>query len=296
MNGVLNLDKPAGITSFDVVARVRRAVGEKRVGHAGTLDPMATGVLPVCVGEATKLVPYLQDGEKGYLADALLGVTTDSEDATGTILVERDASHLLPSEVAAALATMVGTIPQIPPMHSAIRVDGKRLYELAHQGKTVERQPRTVHIAELRLESFAIVGHRAHVRFFVRCGKGTYVRTIGADLGAKLGVGAHLTALQRTKVGPFELTTAQPLTALDTPSQLVVVSPSQALAQLPTLQLDATEVVDVRAGKTRRVASLGNRLPAGIGPFIAVDGQGQLVAVLGRAEDGADLTLHRVFS
>ncbi len=298
IEGVLNLDKPIGLTSFDVVARVRRAFGEKRVGHAGTLDPMATGVLPVCIGEATKLVPYLQDGEKGYLADALLGVTTDSEDATGRVLHERDASHLTLDQVSATLATLVGTIQQIPPMHSAIRVDGKRLYELAHQGKTIERAARTVHIAELRVESFAVEGNRARVRFFVRCGKGTYVRTIGADLGAKLGVGAHLTQLRRTQVGPFAIATALPMDFLAAPEAerlLQLQAPARALAHLPTLSLDADETVAVRAGKSRRVAALGVRLPAGAGPFIAVDPKGALVAVLHRSGPQADLALLRVF-
>src|SRR2546423_1355692 len=147
MNGVVVVDKPGGLTSFDVVARVRRALGERRVGHTGTLDPMATGVLPICVGEATKLVPFLVGGDKEYEAEALLGVTTDSLDATGRVTSETNAAHVSRADVEQALQGFVGTIQQRPPMHSAVRVDGRRLYELAHRGLEVERaaRPAVVH-------------------------------------------------------------------------------------------------------------------------------------------------------
>jgi tRNA pseudouridine55 synthase len=210
MNGVVVVDKPAGLTSFDVVARVRRALGERRVGHAGTLDPLATGVLPVCVGEATKLVPFLMGGDKEYEAEARLGVTTDTLDATGTVVAEASADHVSRADVAATLPRFRGRILQTPPMHSALRVDGRRLYELARQGVEVERVARPVEVHALELTAWTppTLGLR------IRCGKGTYVRSLIADLGAALGVGAHMTELRRTRVGAFTLATALSLDAI----------------------------------------------------------------------------------
>ncbi|HEX8950462.1 MAG TPA: tRNA pseudouridine(55) synthase TruB [Polyangia bacterium] len=286
MNGVVVIDKPAGVTSFDVVARVRRTLGERRVGHTGTLDPMATGVLPVCIGEATKLVPFLMSGDKEYEAELRLGVTTDSLDATGTVTSETNAANVSRSDVERALAGFVGTIQQRPPMHSALRVGGQRLYELARRGLEVERalRPVVVHAIEL-------LAYEAPVaRLRVRCGKGTYIRSLAADLGAALGVGAHLTALRRTRVGPFGLAQAVALDAL-TP-QTPLVSPAEALADHATVPLDADQVRDVRAGKLRTIGEL--RAPEGAGSHVRLlDAEGALVAVA-EAHAGR-LTLARVF-
>ncbi|HZS39008.1 MAG TPA: tRNA pseudouridine(55) synthase TruB [Polyangia bacterium] len=289
MNGVLVVDKPRGPTSFDVVARVRRATGVKRVGHAGTLDPMASGVLPVCVGEATKLVPFLMAGEKVYVAEARLGVTTDTFDADGKILDERDASHVTRAEVEAALAGFVGAIRQVPPMHSALRVGGKRLYELAREGVEIEREPRDVHIFEARVDDFT----DGRVRFTIRCGKGTYVRSLAADLGARLGTGAHLIALRRTRVGRFTVEQAIPLDAVDAieGTQLALVDPAGALDHLPALALDPAQARDVRDGKVNVVAALP---AASDGYTRLLRPDGTLLAVAERAS-GA-LRLVRVFS
>jgi tRNA pseudouridine55 synthase len=286
MSGVIVVDKPAGITSFDVVARVRRVLGERRVGHAGTLDPMATGVLPVCVGEATKLVPFLVSGDKEYEAEACLGVTTDTLDATGTVLAETNAENVSPADVEAALPGFRGSILQTPPMHSAVRVDGKRLYDLARQGIEVDRAARPIEVHALELIAWA--PPRLGLR--VRCGKGTYIRSLIADLGQALGVGAHMTALRRTRVGAFDLAAAVALDALDATTPLL--APAAALADHAALTLDADQVRDVRAGKVRAVAALP--VPAGAREHVRLlDPAGVLVAVAA-ARQGR-LTLERVF-
>ena len=286
MTGVVIVDKPDGITSFDVVAEVRRRLGERRVGHTGTLDPMATGVLPICVGEATKLVPFLVSGDKEYEAELRLGVTTDSLDATGTVTSETNAANVSRSDVERALSGFVGTLQQRPPMHSAVRIDGRRLYELARRGVEIERAPRTivVHAAEL----LGFESPTARIR--VRCGKGTYIRSLAADLGDVLGVGAHLTALRRTRVGPFGVAQAVPLAALSPETPLL--TPAEALADHAAVPLDASQARDVRAGKLRTIAEL--RAPDGAGSHVRLlDAEGTLVAVA-EAHAGR-LTLARVF-
>ena len=286
MNGVVVVDKPGGMTSFDVVARVRRALGERRVGHTGTLDPMATGVLPICVGEATKLVPFLVSGDKEYEAELRLGVTTDSGDATGTVTSETNAAHVSRSDVERALPGFVGTIQQTPPMHSALKVGGKRLYEFARAGVEIERAARPVVVHAIELIAFA----SPLARIVVRCGKGTYIRSLATDLGAVLGVGAHLTALRRTRVGPFGLADAVRLDALAAETPLLGLA--DALADHATVPLDAAQVRDVRAGKLRTIAEL--RAPDGAGSHVRLlDEQGTLVAVAEQHE--GRLTLARVF-
>jgi len=238
MNGVVVIDKPGGLTSFDVVARVRRALGEKRVGHTGTLDPMATGVLPVCVGEATKLVPFLVGGDKEYEAELCLGVTTDSLDATGTVTSETNAAHVSRADVERALPGFVGTIQQRPPMHSAVRVDGQRLYKLAHQGLEIERQPRAVVVHAIELLGFE--APRARLR--VRCGKGTYIRSLARDLGERLGCGALVQRLRRTRVGPFTVDEALTLEAEASTARARLLPIELAVAELPRVILPDAEL------------------------------------------------------
>jgi tRNA pseudouridine55 synthase len=283
MNGVIVVEKPGGVTSFDVVARVRRALGQRRVGHAGTLDPMATGVLPVCVGEATKLVPFLHDGDKVYEAEAHLGVSTDTQDADGKIVAERDASAVTRDAVERALAGFVGTIQQRPPMHSALRVNGRRLYELAREGQEVERQARPVEVHSITLDAFAA----PRIRFTVRCGKGTYIRTLAHDLGEALGVGAHLTGLRRTRVGRFVLADA---VGLDQLASARLVPLAEALAELPSLPLDDGQARAVRDGKLAAIAQLTGP-PSGRARLLRPDGT--LLAVA--ESTGGRLRLLRVF-
>lgn len=211
MNGIFNIDKPSGWTSHDVVARVRRITGQKRVGHAGTLDPIATGVLPVVLGTATRLVEYLADADKAYRATLVLGATTDTYDREGTLTPNANALMPPREEVETALEQFRGEIEQLPPMHSAIKVGGKKLYELARQGIEVERQPRKVTISNLQLETY----RPPTLQIFVECSKGTYIRSLAHDLGTALGTGAYLEALIRTRHGPFTLEGATTLEGLE---------------------------------------------------------------------------------
>ncbi len=283
MNGIVVVDKPKGITSFDVVARVRRALHEKRVGHTGTLDPMATGVLPVCVGEATKLVQFLQAGEKEYLAEARFGISTDTLDATGQVTNERDASAITEAAVRAAAEKFVGDIDQIPPMHSAIRKDGKRLYELAREGIEIERDARPVRIYGITLESF----ENQIARLRVHCGKGTYIRSLASDIGETLGVGAHLISLQRTRVGRFTIADA---VSIEKIAEAPVIGLDQAVSDLPTISLSAEQARDVRDGKISVINTLES--PAE-GLIRLLRPEGTLLAVATSAQ--GKLTLERVF-
>jgi tRNA pseudouridine55 synthase len=200
-SGILPVEKGPGVTSFQVVAHLRRILRAPRIGHGGTLDPAATGLLPILIGEATKLTPYLVDLEKEYVATVRLGVTTESQDLSGAVIETRPVPPLDQAAIERALSPFVGVIRQVPPMFSALRKGGKRLYELARQGMEVEREPREVRVDSIRLESLDLPDFVIRVR----CGKGTYVRTLAADLGAALGCGAALAGLVRTRVGPYAL-------------------------------------------------------------------------------------------
>jgi len=206
-SGILSIDKPSGMTSHDVVQALRRASGEQRIGHAGTLDPMATGVLVVCLGSATRVVEEVQQGLKGYRARVTLGASTSTYDAEGEVLASADPSGVSEADIEAALERFRGEIQQIPPMVSALKQGGKRLYELARKGIEVERAPRDVTVHRLELVDWS----PPDATLELTVTSGTYVRSIAHDLGQALGVGAHLSALQRTFVGPFALADAVPL-------------------------------------------------------------------------------------
>ncbi len=208
--GVLLVDKPQGLTSHDVVDRVRRLYRTRRVGHAGTLDPMATGLLIVLVGKATKASDQLMAQDKEYLGEATLGVATDTQDAEGEALETNPVPALAEAEVRAALAAMRGEQLQVPPMHSAKKVGGKKLYELARKGVEVAREPRAIRVDEFELLSW----QSPKIGFRVRCTKGTYVRTLAHDLGRRLGPGAHLSMLRRTRSGALEVAQARTLLQL----------------------------------------------------------------------------------
>lgn len=236
--GVLVVAKPAGPTSFDVVARVRRALHVRRVGHAGTLDPGAAGVLPILIGEATKLMPYLADQAKEYRATVRFGLTTDTLDIGGRVLSTTPVPPLARADVEQACRRFVGRVAQVPPMYSALRHEGRRLYELARRGVEVEREPREVVIHSITVED---IGPAATATLRVACGKGTYVRVLAADLGAALGVGACIERLVRTRVGPFRLEDAVPWEEVERgdPSGLWsrVLPPESALAPWPEIRL-----------------------------------------------------------
>ena len=204
-NGILVIDKPAGWTSMDVCAKIRGILHERRVGHGGTLDPMATGVLPVFVGRATRAAEFAEKGDKEYAAGLRLGVVTSTQDTTGEVLEEREV-FVTGEQLERALAQFRGDILQVPPMYSAIKVDGKKLYELARRGKEVERKPRPVTIRELQLSGWPDAGGDFQLR--VRCSKGTYVRTLCHDIGQLLGCGGCMSSLRRTMAAGFTLADA----------------------------------------------------------------------------------------
>jgi len=211
MNGILNIDKPKGITSFGVVAAIRRLTGERRVGHAGTLDPDASGVLPVCVGGGTRVVEYLAEADKAYRAEIELGVTTDSYDASGNVTCCQDSSAISREQVESALSAFRGVIEQVPPMYSAVKYQGKRLYQLARQGIEVARKSRPV-----RIDRLEIIGWQPPlVTVDVVCGKGTYIRSLAHDLGQALGCGASLKGLVRRRYGVFDIECAVSLPHLE---------------------------------------------------------------------------------
>lgn len=208
--GVVVVDKPAGVTSHDVVNMLRRRFDTKRIGHTGTLDPMATGVLVLCVGAATRIAAYVPDEPKEYVAQILLGVATDTEDTSGTVVAHQDASAIGEACVRASIATFRGSIEQTPPMFSAVKVAGERLYKLARRGIVTERHPRQVVIHDMQMLDFE-PGTTARVGARILCSSGTYIRTLAADLGRALGVGGTLASLRRVRVGPFTLADAEPV-------------------------------------------------------------------------------------
>ncbi len=218
VNGILVLDKPAGVSSNQALQMVKRLFFAAKAGHTGSLDPLATGVLPLCFGEATKFSQYLLDADKAYSSTFVLGTTTASGDSDGEVLEERDASAISEADVSNALEAFRGEIEQVPSMYSAIKRDGQPLYKLARQGIEVEREARQVTIKALELRAFR-PGPKAEVDVHVECSKGTYIRSLAEDLGQALGCGAHVSALRRTKAGPFSLEDSVGLPALESLKQ-----------------------------------------------------------------------------
>jgi len=243
---LLVVDKPAGMTSHDVVARIRRSLGTRKVGHAGTLDPMATGVLVLGVERATRLLGHLMLTEKTYSATVRLGASTTTDDAEGEITATTPAGHLTEGDVRAALAAFDGDIQQVPSTVSAIKVDGKRAYARARDGEEVELKPRTVTIHEIAAGNFRIDGDYLDLEIRVRCSSGTYIRAIARDLGRALGVGGHLTALRRHSVGPFTLDDA--VTDLDHVVITLTIDKAARRA-FPSLDLDSDVAQAVRYGR-----------------------------------------------
>ena len=249
LDGFLVVDKPAGWTSFDVVARVRRLTRERRIGHAGTLDPAATGVLPLAVGSATRVLEYLATAAKTYLAEITFGVETDTLDGDGRVTAVADASHLAREQIEAHLPAFRGALDQIPPMHAAIKVGGRRLYELARRGEVVEREPRRVTIS-----TFTLLRWEPPVAtLLVDCSKGTYVRALARDLGQALGTGAYLSDLIRLRTGPFHLceaVTLAEIAAAELPWTwaALAIHPDAVLEDWPALLLDSTASTAWRNG------------------------------------------------
>ena len=269
-NGIIVVDKPAGWTSHDVVAKLRRILGERRIGHAGTLDPMATGVLPVFVGRATRAVEFAQERGKEYLAGLRLGLTTDTQDVTGETLLEKPCSFTA-DELEPVLARFRGDILQIPPMYSALKQQGKKLYELAREGKTVDRPPRPVTLYEL-----VLLEQSSPRDFLLRaaCSKGTYLGTLCHDIGEALGVGGCLSSLRRTRAAGFTLEEAVTLEALlEHPDPQSLLRPVDSyFASLTALTVSASGETKIRNGNpVSHDASDGDyRVYSGDGTFLMV--------------------------
>ncbi|MBO4676339.1 MAG: tRNA pseudouridine(55) synthase TruB [Oscillospiraceae bacterium] len=248
MTGILNLDKPAGWTSHDAVAKLRRILGERRIGHGGTLDPMATGVLPVFVGRATRAVEFLEAADKEYEAGLRLGIVTDTQDTTGQILEERPVS-VTEEELRTAILALRGERDQLPPMYSAVKVGGKALYAYARAGKAVERKPRhiTIHLSE----PLGWAGEE--YRFRIVCSKGTYIRTLCHDLGETLGCGGAMSSLRRLRAGPFRLEEAVSLETVMERGEACLLPLDSLFRDRPALTLD---------GEQARRVCCGNDIPA----------------------------------
>jgi len=280
-DGLVIVDKPGGLTSHDVVARIRRLAGTRRVGHAGTLDPMATGVLVVGVEKATRLLGYLTLTQKQYDATIRLGQSTSTDDAEGELTKTASAKDVSAETISMAIAELTGEIQQVPPAVSAIKVDGQRAYKLTRAGAAPELKPRPVTVYEFTVTDVRPAGDLLDVDATVRCSSGTYIRALARDLGEKLGTGGHLTALRRTRVGGYGLDAAQTLDQLADRFEVMPLAQAAAAA-FPRRDLSADEA--------RRLAH-GGRLPVGPpgigtpGPTAAFAPDGSLVALLAE-QDG----------
>lgn len=269
-SGLVIVDKPGGMTSHDVVSRVRRLAGTRKVGHAGTLDPMATGVLVVGVNRATRLLGHLMLTAKSYDATIRLGAATTTDDAQGEVVAVHPAGHVTAAAVHAGLAEFVGDIWQVPTAVSAIKVDGKRAYQRVRDGETVEISARQVTVHDLQVHSVTPVEQALDVAVSVHCSSGTYIRAIARDLGQALGVGGHLVALRRTAVGPYDLAGAHTLDQLADDFALLPIGVA-ARAAFPAYELDADQAADVRLGRPLRVGLPGlTALFAPDGEFLAL--------------------------
>lgn len=250
--GFLNIDKPLGMTSHDVVAQIRRRLkrdtGQKKVGHAGTLDPLATGVLVLCLGDATRLSEYVMASQKRYLARVHLGVETDTYDAEGSIVSENSIDHINQSDVEGVLEQLIGDIEQIPPMYSAIKQGGKKLYELARSGQIVERPARSVTISSLQITNWS----PPIVELDVVCSSGTYIRSLAYDIGQELGVGAHLVGLIRTASGDFKIENSHVLDDLleSDDWQRHIIKPYDGLRSWQSIELTESHSEELQFGRT----------------------------------------------
>ncbi|PAK54664.1 tRNA pseudouridine(55) synthase TruB [Paenibacillus sp. 7541] len=300
LEGILAVNKPAGWTSHDVVAKVRRIVKMKRIGHAGTLDPQVTGVLPLCLGRATRVLEYLQELPKEYKAVMRLGYATDTEDVTGNVLESVDEVHVTREEAEEALRSFVGEISQVPPMYSAVKVDGKRLYELAREGKVVERKSRNVFIHEIEMTGFEAEDAGTDISFRVLCSKGTYIRTLCVDIGKALGLPSVMVQLERTRSAGV---TAEQCLSIEDIERLMsegtldayLIPVDEAISHLPAH----------RVGEEKAEAALrGQRLSARVvtppvqdeRPVRLYDGSGKFLGIFQKQEESGAIAPVKVFS
>ena len=296
-NGIINVYKEEGFTSNDVVAKLRGILHQRKIGHAGTLDPAAVGVLPVLLGSGCRISEYMMDHDKTYRAKLLLGVTTDTQDTTGTVLESRDVSTLSEKDVTEAVLSFQGEYDQIPPMYSAKQINGKRLYDLAREGITVERRPVRVKIDALRIESVAL----PEVTFTVDCSKGTYIRTLCADIGEKLGCGGALAHLSRIRVGGFYIEDALTLSRIQELADRGQIG--ERIIPVEEMFLDHLRV-RTQPSCDRKLLN-GNRLepeeiglpPGGAGELLRVcTSEGEFIAVYRRDEQSGSYSPYRMLT
>ncbi|MFE7846466.1 tRNA pseudouridine(55) synthase TruB [Microbacterium sp. NPDC057407] len=277
--GLLLVDKPGGMTSHDVVARARRALGTRKVGHAGTLDPLATGLLILGVEGATRLLTFIVGLDKTYEATIRLGVATDTDDADGRTVSTADASSLSAESIREAIGALTGRISQVPSTYSAIKVDGRRAYDLARAGEAVELRARDVTVSRFDVRDERRSDGRIDLDVSVDCSSGTYIRSLARDLGSALGVGGHLTVLRRTRIGAFRVADAAGIDAI---AEHALLSPAVAAAAvLGRFDVTADEARDLRHGK--RLTGAAGRLRAE--PSAAIDPGGALVGIVGARGD-----------
>ncbi len=275
ISGILPVDKPPGWTSHDVVARVRRLAGQKQVGHCGTLDPLASGVLLLVLGDATRLSSFLMDTTKEYLAEIILGATTATDDAEAPLLERCDLSHIDAAAVQSCLGAFQGTLQQVPPAYAALRVRGEKMYELARKGVAITREPRTVVVHGIDILSW----HRPRLALRIRCGAGTYIRALARDIGRSLGVGGYLHALRRSASGTFRTHDCCTIVELEEATTLPtrVLPSDRAVLHLPAVVLTERLARDARLGRPLGVGSYGAgtvRLYGPTGSFIGLGASG----------------------
>jgi tRNA pseudouridine55 synthase len=301
MHGLLLLDKPTGITSFDVIRQVRRHLKTRKVGHAGTLDPLATGVLLVAIGEGTKLLQFLLAEDKSYLATMRLGVTTDTLDSDGQELSRQEVSPCVLDELTGILPRFTGEIEQIPPMFSALKRNGVPLYKLARAGETVERKARRVTIERIRLIDCQL----PDIRIEVSCSKGTYIRSLCSDIGTALGCGAHVVALRRLRTGRYPLENCLPLAQLgeieDIGQSPAFLSVEEALFDYPIAELGPPATARLKNGVPPELDDVLNPFTAAPGDLVRLFSAGRLLAIsrfapARKTERRGDFELLRVFN
>ena len=290
--GILVVDKPGGLTSRAVVDRVVRLIGRVKVGHAGTLDPLASGVLVVCVGPATRLVEEIQSMPKSYRTVVRLGARSDTLDADGRIEHVEDARVPSPEDIEAALAPLVGEVDQVPPAYSALKLGGRRAYDLARGGQAVELAPRRVRIDRIEV----IRSEWPHLELAIDCGSGTYIRSVARDVGEALGCGGLVEVLVRTRIGPFRLEEAVTLDGLSAESLPGLLRPAvEAVAGLPRRVLEPGEITAIAAG--RRLPTVPDEVGAqGPGPIALVDADGRLIALAEVHPDAGQIQPRKVFA
>jgi tRNA pseudouridine55 synthase len=286
-SGLVIVDKPSGQTSHDVVAQVRRLAGTRRVGHAGTLDPMATGVLVIGVEKATRLLGHLALTDKEYSATIRLGQATDTDDADGATVAQASAAGVSDEALGAAVAALTGEIRQVPPGYSAIKVDGKRAYKLAREGAAPELAARTVTVSAFVIDAVRRAGDLVDVDATVRCSSGTYIRALARDLGAALGVGGHLTRLRRTRVGPYDVGQARTLEQLAASFEVIGLADAAAAA------FERRDLTEAEARLVAHGGKLASAEPGRDGPVAAFAPDGSLIALL--TEEGGQAKPLAVF-